>query len=325
MFRIIRSATALVTLLLALALALALLPTPSFATDADGPDDCARQTDDYGDAPEGIFAYSVSAPLVIGAFPTCIAAGAAGTQTFPPGCLPISTPPGPTGYVVHRNFGVQNYWLGCYTVPGGAFGIDGDGDGKVNTPPAGFSACAPPILTDCMDPLEGGFDQDECYGDGSDATLNTKIVFGTCASNTFAYDIYLCAPLGIVWQTNLNILVDWNQDGDWNDAFLCNGPSGPYCVYEWAVKNVPVTIFPGCNALVTPTIAGGPFTKKNVWMRISISSDPVTDDFPWAGSTITTTGVNYLHDGETEDYLVDVTPPTPTVPTTWGSIKAMYR
>jgi hypothetical protein len=64
---------------------------------------------------------------------------------------------------------------------------------------------------------------------------------------------------------------------------------------------------------------------KNVWMRLSISTDPVTDDFPWAGTVNWAPGVNHVRGGETEDYLVDVTPPTPTVPQTWGAIKAMYR
>jgi hypothetical protein len=275
-----------------------------------------------------IKAYPVSAPLVVGAFPTCIAPGPAGTQSFPPGCAPISTPPGPTGYVLHRSFGFQNYWLGCFVPPPpalGAYGIDGDGDGKVNQPPTGSSACDPLLLTDCVDPAEGGFDQDECYADGSDATLSTKVVFGACANNTFNYDVFLCAPQGVVQQSFLNVLVDWNKDGDWNDVLLCNTTAGAVCVYEWAVKNRPLTLVPGCNLLSTPTIVGGPSAQNNVWMRISVSTDPVTDDFPWAGSTITFNGLNYLHDGETEDYLVDVTPPTPTLPETWGSIKAMYR
>jgi hypothetical protein len=321
-----RFAFAAVLATLVLFASFAFLPAASFATDVDGPDDCQRLIEDFGDAPEGIAAYPLAAPLVIGAFPTCIAAGPVGTQTLPAGCPAISTPPGPTGYVVHTNFGVQNYWLGCYSVPGGFYGIDRDGDGKVNTPSVGFTACTVPgFPTDCMEPAEGTFDQDECYGDGSDATLNTKVIFGTCANNTFNYDVFLCAPLGVVQQSFLNVLVDWNQDGDWNDALVCNTAAGPVCVYEWTVKNAPLTLFSGCNLLTTPTIVGGPLAKKNVWMRISVSTDPVTDDYPWAGSTITFSGVNYLHDGETEDYLVDVTPPTPTLPETWGSIKAMYR
>jgi hypothetical protein len=317
---------AFAAVLATLVLALAALPAVSSATDVDGPDDCPRQIEDYGDAPEGIKAYPVSAPAVIGAFPTCVVAAPIGTQTLPIGCPAISTPPGPTGYVVHRSFGIQNFWFGCYSAPGGFYGIDRDPDGKVNTPAAGFSACTVPgIATDCMEPLEGTFDQDECYGDGSDATLKTKVVFGTCAKSTFGYDVFLCAPAGVVQQAYLNILVDWNQDGDWNDALVCNTAAGPVCAYEWAVKNFPVTLLPGCNLLVTPSILAGPLAVKNVWMRMSISADPVTDDYPWAGSTITFSGVDYLHEGETEDYLVEVTPPVPTQPQTWGAIKAMYR
>ena len=58
-------------------------------------------------------------------------------------------------------------------------------------------------------------------------------------------------------------------------------------------------------------------------MRITISSVPVTDDFPWAGSITPTT--EELAGGETEDYFVDLTQPTPLKPGTWGTIKAFYR
>ena len=294
----------------------------ALATDVDGPD-CNRNILDWGDAPEGLLAYPVSAPGVMGCFPTCFGFGLASTQTFV--CPPISTPPGISGYITHiQAVNTPSYWLGCYASATGApMGIDSEPDGKVNSPPVGSSFCHSGLLTDCVSPFEGGFDQDECYGDGSDATLKTKLSFLTCTFTSFPFEVYSCAT----FQRNifLNVAVDWNQDGDWNDNFICT-PGTP-CAYEWAVKNATLTIGPGCNFLATPAFQTGPFVKNNVWLRITISDTPVNDDYPWAGSSTMgpVPGGDQLRGGETEDYQVDVKIQTPTEPTTWGHIKALYR
>ena len=72
-------------------------------------DDDADHIADMGDAPEGILAY----PGVMGHFPTCLAPGAPGTQEFK--CQTLSTPPGPTGYVINETAltSATHYWLGC--------------------------------------------------------------------------------------------------------------------------------------------------------------------------------------------------------------------
>lgn len=286
------------------------------AMDVDGPD-CGRAIAfDFGDAPEGIPAYPLSAPGIIGHFPTCLFPSPPGTQTGP--CPFISPPPGATGYVKHAQAGNMNYWLGCYGGPLGPLGIDAEPDGKVNTPAIGISACAQ-IPTDCVEALEGGFDQDECTGDGSDATLRTRVSFVTCRATTFPYDIFNC---GTVQNVFLNILVDWNKDGDWNDNLIC--PNG-MCAYEWAVVNVPVVIMPGCNLLMTPPIFASPVPRLNVWMRISISSQPMPPTFPWDGTATGFGAVDFVQGGETEDYLVNVENVTPVETSTWGSIKALYR
>jgi hypothetical protein len=75
------------------------------------------------------------------------------------------------------------------------------------------------------------------------------------------------------------------------------------------VKNAPVTLQPGCNTLLTPSFAGGPNTGPT-WMRMTLTSTPVSDDFPWAGSvTLAGRGPSTFAGGETEDYpLVIGTP-----------------
>lgn len=295
-----------------------LLSGGAAATDVDGGPDCGRVIAfDFGDAPEGIPAYPLSAPGVIGHFPTCLAPTPPGTQTGP--CPFTTPPPGPTGYVKHFQAGNANYWLGCHALPGGIpIGIDAEADGKVNTPAIGISACAQ-IPTDCIEALEGGFDQDECTGDGSDATLRTPVSFVACTPGAFPYDIFNCGPPTNVF---LNILVDWNKDGDWNDNLIC--PTG-VCAYEWAVVNAPVTIMPGCNPLLTPPIQPGPIPFRNIWMRISISSQPMPAIFPWDGTATGFGAVDFVQGGETEDYLVTVENVVPVEKTTWGNIKAFYR
>ncbi len=276
-------------------LALAFAVAPAFANDVDGANDCARDTHDMGDAPEGSLAY----PGVIGHFPTCLAQTALGTQEL--ACAPISTPPGPTGHVINVNLAGNGYWLGCGAPAIGPSGIDSEPDAKVNSDGSAFSFCTPTLAVDCVENAFGmKFGQDECYGD-DDAGLASPVVFTACQSLAVPFRTYSCATYSRT--AYLNVLVDWNHDGDWNDNLQCPGATAAPCVYEWAVKNVPIQIPPGCGTLRTPPIPAGP-TPGPAWMRITISDEPVTDDFPWAGSANTPSGV--LHGGETEDYPVTI-------------------
>src|SRR5262249_12929748 len=61
-----------------------------------------------------------------------------------------------------------------------------------------------------------------------------------------------------------------------------------------------------CHNLTSPSFRTGPNTGDG-WMRITISDQPVNDDFPWAGST--TMGSQSLTNGETEDYPVIIGAP----------------
>ena len=265
------------------------------ATDVDGPNDCARSNRDFGDAPEGtaVLAY----PGVPGRFPTCITPGPVGTQNV--ACVPISTAPGPTGYVQHNSaVGQPLYWLGC--PPGAApFGIDSEGDGKVNNSAVvGAASACSGIATDCVETAFGlSFGQDECYGSTDAGVL--KPAFKVCSMGTVTFTVTNCTGTPTVF---LNILVDMNHDGDWNDNFQCPGA----CAYEWAVKNAPLTLPPGCTTFTSPSFLVGPNPGPG-WMRVTISTTAVNNDFPWAGSA-TMAGAS-LTGGETEDYPVNIRKP----------------
>jgi hypothetical protein len=290
-----------------------LTASPADATDVDGPNDCARLLVDDGDAPEGVLAY----PGVPGNFPTCTAAGAVSTQTSV--CAPVSTAPGATGYVLHVQFVgdpyTPHYWLGCYGTPAAPFGIDTDSDGKVNSPAVGASACAA-IGTDCVEAAFGTtFDQDECLGDGSDAGIRSPLVFGTCSLAVVPFETWNCGPGHFAF---LNICVDWNADGDWNDNVDC--PGG--CAYEWAIVNHPMFIPGGCASFTSPSFPSGP-DPGPAWLRISLSDAPMPTDYPWNGTA--GLGGGAVLGGETEDYPAVVSSAVGVGPSTWGGVKRAYR
>ena len=275
-----------------LALILLAAPLAARATDVDGPGDCTASPEDWGDAPEGVPAYVG----VLACFPSCSAPGPVGTRTT--ACAPLSTLPGPAGFVRHVHVpGEHPYWLGCFA---GGGGVDSETDGKVNANGSPLSQCAN-IAVDCFETAFGfTFGQDECVG-SNDAGLAAAVSFIACASASLTFSATSCDPTN-VRTVFLNVLVDWNHDGDWNDSFQC--PGQPGCAYEWAVKNVPVTLAPGCNSIVTPAFLAGPAAGEG-WLRITLDNDPVNDDFPWAG--VATDPVQRLRGGETEDYPVTIT------------------
>ena len=162
------------------------------------------------------------------------------------------------------------------------------------------------------------FNQDECPDDLSDAGITTLPVLAACdtASVTFRW-----TNLAGGAETYLNILIDMNQDGDWNDSFSCDSGDSNSCAYEWAVKNQPIlrgASIPGSTGgyiNTSPYFRVGPYPGES-WLRISLSLSQVTDDFPWKGEV--------MSGGETEDYPVTIGGSTPVRRTTWGMIKSKY-
>jgi hypothetical protein len=306
-----RPASLLVFLLLAAATTLA-PARPAPANDVDGGNDCTRAATDFGDAPENVIAYPSG---VLGAFPSCLAPGPVGTRTI--ACTTLGTTPGPAGYVRHVDTGTDNFWLGCYSTANGPSGLDGETDAKVQLG-AGASACGG-VGTDGTEPAFGTltYADDEAFADGSDAGVNTSGFFIRCATASLGYSVHNCGPPRTIY---LNVCIDWNQDGDWADSFMCPGSAG--CAREWAVVNAPIVIDTGCNTLTSPSFRVGPYNGPG-WMRVTVTGDPVPIDFPWNGS-VSAPGGEFAG-GETEDYPVVMDQVVPGTPRTWGTLKTMYR
>jgi hypothetical protein len=285
--------------------------SPSFADDVDGLD-CGRIVIDYGDAPEGL-PFHTPFGTVTTHYPTCLAPGAPGTQeTF---CAPRSTAPGATGYMRNFNTFPSHYWLGCLDRPNiGLTGIDDDTDGKVG-PPGGPSACSGAPTDGDVTFALNTYSQDESYADG-DAGLYPNQIVLACAPTQLRYQTANC---GNETSAYLNVLIDLNFDGDWNDNVDCSSAG---CAYEWAVKNIPVGIAFGCQDHFTPPITGG-VLQGTTWMRITLTDSPVDDDFPWAGSANRPDG--QYAGGETEDYPIQVLGGDPVKPASWGRVKTLYR
>lgn len=229
---------------------------------------------EYGDAPEGALAYpSLS---IFGSFPTCINVG-------------------PAGWIQHTNFGAF-------------FGpmVDFEPDGNAG-------ACWPAGTL---------YDQDECWMDG-DAGLMfppSYTIMGPSGSEI----VLPCSQPGslgrtcrtAVWGVNLdidthnhmpnrtmgyvNVVMDWNQDGQWGGTIDC---TDGVAVPEHVLVNHPVpNPFDGPLSLLGPP----PFTigpnPGHVWTRFTITERPVPADWTGDGS---------FEDGESECYLLEIVEDTP--------------
>jgi GEVED domain len=288
--------------------ALLVLAAPSFAG--------SLPPADFGDAPEGIACYPDG---TLGHFPSCLASAPAGTQVAP--CAAPGSAPGPTGFVRHVQTAGLNFWIGC-----GTPGMDVEADAKVG--PAAGATCGL-VTADCT-ALHGAwtapmsFLQDECAGDGVDAMggFGGPDLFAANEGllSTVSFPVQNAGPAATAY---LNVLIDMNGDGDWNDVIADFSPCHP----EWVVKNHVVSLPAGCSTVASPSFQ---VTQSNYpsyfvpsWVRITISGVPVSDDFAWNGSASTPDGA--LAGGETEDYPAVILFADPVTPTSWGRVKTIYR
>lgn len=227
---------------------------------------------DYGDAPEDALAYPYS--LVTGAFPTC---------------KNVLT----AGYIEHNNFGA---WFG----PAWDFEADGN------------SGCCPLFNPD-------SYDQDECFNDGDAGlvkpepyTLVGSTVVAACpgcsgsALGTVCQQAQWGGDIDIDVHNTMpgheeympayvNVLVDWNQDGQWGGSSMCSGGN---TTPEHVLVNymVPPLYIGTLSALGPADFTIGP-KQGYVWTRFSITETEVPED--WDGSGV-------FEDGETEDYLLRI-------------------
>ena len=140
-----------------------------------------------------------------------------------------------------------------------------------------------------------GSSNDDNGDDGIVLPLNLP----DCRWTTFDYTVNVIDPSVDLW---VNVWLDWNRDGDWDDTLNCTQGSAP----EWAVQNQLLFDLPiGSNQITTPAILsrhpkGNP---DQIWMRITLSEQP------WKGGSNPGEKGNggsgpqakYLY-GETEDY-----------------------
>ncbi len=265
------TSVALVALLLAATVFLS-RATASASTPPE-PAQPALLPGDYGDAPEGGVAYSP--PGTPGLLSTCIV-------------------PGPSLWIEH---GLMTAWFGP--------SVDPEMDGNQGL-------CQP-------GPCFPAYDADECFADGDAGliapgpyTIDPSLNVVPCAQSPGT-------PLGNVcqsaaWASNVdilvtnniptgamgfvNLLIDWNQDGQWGGTAPC--PGGVASEHVLVDFPVPSGYAGPLSALQPPPFLIGPNSGCS-WARFSITDRPVGMT-PWSGDGI-------FEDGETEDYLLLINNP----------------
>jgi hypothetical protein len=91
-----------------------------------------------------------------------------------------------------------------------------------------------------------------------------------CRYTTIDYVVNVIDPNADLW---VNIWLDWNRDGDWDDTLEC--PAGP--VPEWAVQNqLLINMTAGSNQITTPGfLCWHPENgREDIWMRITLAEQP---------------------------------------------------
>jgi propanediol dehydratase small subunit len=122
----------------------------------------------------------------------------------------------------------------------------------------------------------------------------------SCRFTTIDYIVNVIVPNTDLW---VNVWLDWNRDGDWDDTLDC--PEGP--VPEWAVQNQFLLNLPaGSNQITTPGFLTWHHEGVNqeIWMRITLSGQPYRGGSnPGAKGNAGSGPVGKYEIGETEDYL----------------------
>ncbi len=254
------------------------------------------QDSEFGDAPDNSLAYPSIA--ITGRFPTC-----------------MSVPS--TSWIQHYGTAM---WFGPTW--------DAEPDGNAG-------AC--PVFTN-------QYDLDECFNDqdaglvlppsytitgplGSETVVpctgSTGPLGMTCNTAVWGIDI----DIGIVntWQDRggfVNVLFDWDQNGIWNGAASCPTAAAPEHVL--VDFQIPPGFSGNLSVLGPPPFLIGP-NPGYVWARFTITEQPV--------NTTDWNGAGVFEDGETEDYLLQITQedrdwgdaPDPTYPTLRASNGANHQ
>ena len=151
-----------------------------------------------------------------------------------------------------------------------------------------------------IDPTSNSADRDN-FDDGvRTGTLN----LGNCITNTFQYDIRVVGARKLRY---VNVWMDYDRDGDWNDTIRCRDASGRMRTFtEWVVRNRASNLAPRVApyTFVIPAFwSVNPPTPTNpMWMRMTLAeSRAVTLTAALADGRGPISGYRY---GETEDYYL---------------------
>ncbi|MBE9484432.1 MAG: T9SS type A sorting domain-containing protein [Bacteroidetes bacterium] len=218
---------------------------------------------DFGDAPEDVLAYPSNG--VIGAFPTCITAGA-------------------NGFVEHLANGAD---LGP--------SIDLELDGNAGLCPS-FS---PYDDDECFAGGDAGLLMPEPFTIVNSVVVTCPNSNGTslgypCDTAVWGANVDIDVNNFSITQADvfMNVLVDWSQNGVWGDTVYCPDVMVPEHVLQNFV--VPINYSGPLSGLLPPDFVIGP-EPGYFWCRFTISEMPVS--VPWDGN-------GFFDDGETEDYLI---------------------
>lgn len=155
------------------------------------------------------------------------------------------------------------------------------------------------LLTN-IDPTANLANRDR-FDDGiRSGTLNLP----NCATTTFQYDLRVVGARKLRY---VNVWMDYNRDGDWNDTIRCRDASGRTRTFtEWVVRNRASNLAPRVApyTFVTPAFwSVNPPTPTNpMWMRMTLAeSQAVTLTAALADGRGPASGYRY---GETEDYYL---------------------
>ncbi|HCO93681.1 MAG TPA: hypothetical protein DIU00_06990 [Phycisphaerales bacterium] len=136
------------------------------------------------------------------------------------------------------------------------------------------------------------------YGDDG---IKLPLSLPNCCWTTMDYEVTVVDPNVDLW---VNIWLDWNRDGDWDDVVDC--PEGP--APEWAVQNQFLFNLPvGLNQITSTAFLpwnpeGGP---ELIWIRITLSEQPwKTGSNPGELGNGGSGPLAKYEIGETEDYYI---------------------
>lgn len=151
-----------------------------------------------------------------------------------------------------------------------------------------------------IDPTSNSADRDS-FDDG---VRTGTLSLGNCITNTFQYDLRVVGARKLRY---VNVWMDYNRDGDWNDTIRCRDASGRTRTFtEWVVRNRASNLAPRVApyTFVTPAFwSVNPPTPTNpMWMRMTLAeSQAVTLTAALADGRGPASGYRY---GETEDYYL---------------------